>query len=238
MPDLPSNRRSFGCIKWLVNFQEGLFRKVQEEEMKTVKNLRSYRNHQIFFVQNRVVIKTQNCFTWGGCVAMVNPSKEELEKDYSLLEHMEKHSLFLVDPSPSSAIAAKPVGRVCVVDPFSTGAVLAYDLKRLGYAVIAVYSANLDQLANLQSLVPKGISVTFDEVLLHTDLQSLVEQLGTVEAVFAGAETGVELADLLSETLKVRTNGTALSEARRNKYAMGEAVRNSGLLLLIDVYIY
>jgi GTP cyclohydrolase III len=64
-------------------------------------------------------------------------------------------------------------------------------------------------------------------------LQFLIDQINdlplNVRAVFAGAETGVELADQLSEAMNLRTNGTAHSEERRNKFAMGEAVRNAGI---------
>ncbi|CAE7806005.1 ddaF, partial [Symbiodinium microadriaticum] len=45
----------------------------------------------------------------------------------------------------------------------------------------------------------------------------------------AGAETGVELADKLSSHLGLRTNGTSKSEARRNKYIMGETIRAAGI---------
>lgn len=48
-------------------------------------------------------------------------------------------------------------------------------------------------------------------------------------AVMAGAETGVELADSLSARMGLRSNGEAKSLARRNKYVMGEAVRQSGV---------
>lgn len=44
-----------------------------------------------------------------------------------------------------------------------------------------------------------------------------------------GAESGVELADRISERMGLRTNGIALSEARRNKYVMGETVRRAGV---------
>ena len=37
-----------------------------------------------------------------------------------------------------------------------------------------------------------------------------------------GAETGVELADVLSNRLGVASNGEDLSVCRRNKYLMGE----------------
>lgn len=43
-----------------------------------------------------------------------------------------------------------------------------------------------------------------------------------------GAETGVELADQLSHRMGLRSNGVDKSLARRNKYHMGETVRNAG----------
>ena len=45
-----------------------------------------------------------------------------------------------------------------------------------------------------------------------------------VIAVMAGAETGVELADMLSDRLRLRSNGTEGALARRNKFHMGEKV--------------
>jgi ATP-grasp domain len=52
-------------------------------------------------------------------------------------------------------------------------------------------------------------------------------------AVIAGCEPGVELADSLSEALHpitgAPTNGTALSSARRDKYAMVERIKKQGL---------
>ncbi len=51
----------------------------------------------------------------------------------------------------------------------------------------------------------------------------------------AGTETGVELADQLSELLGLRSNGTSLSEERRNKYAMGEAVRRAGTYKFVAI---
>jgi biotin carboxylase len=69
------------------------------------------------------------------------------------------------------------------------------------------------------------------EVALKDLIQSITVSAGNsvVEAIFAGAETGVELADKLSERMGLRTNGTALSEARRNKYVMGETIRRAGI---------
>lgn len=49
-------------------------------------------------------------------------------------------------------------------------------------------------------------------------------------AILPGAETGVDLADKLAARLGTRNNGEEFTEARRNKYLMGEQV--SCLLLL------
>jgi biotin carboxylase len=154
------------------------------------------------------------------------------------IEDIEKRGdLFVIDsPSPHSlAATGERTEAVVVVDPFSTGAVLAADLFQRGYKVIALYSANLDQLLNVANLVPKGVTVSFEAVVPFDDnLGVIQERLAALKAVrvvavLPGAETGVELADALSEAMGLVTNGTAQSEARRNKYVMGETVRAAGL---------
>lgn len=50
-----------------------------------------------------------------------------------------------------------------------------------------------------------------------------------VRCVVAGAESGVRVADQLSERLGISSNGTEYSEARRNKFVMGETIRSAGL---------
>ena len=50
-------------------------------------------------------------------------------------------------------------------------------------------------------------------------VESAVEQLGfELREVMVGCETGVLLNDELSDALKVRSNGTAKSNLRRNKF--------------------
>jgi hypothetical protein len=159
---------------------------------------------------------------------------------------LEKTTLFHVEPVFKRSSNLSGLNAVAIVDPFSTGAVLASDLTKLGYKVIAVYSSNLEQLGNLQGLVPTGLSLSFESIILFDkDINVIIENLNiaatqansSIVAVLAGAETGVELADQLSEKLSLRTNGTAHSEERRNKYAMGEAVRAAGkstLLFCLD----
>ena len=156
---------------------------------------------------------------------------------------MERETLFEIDShvtvtSPESSVVdgtRAAATAVVIVDPFSTGAIIAADLHKLGYAVVVAYSANLDQLVNLTGLVPSGVTVSFaaivpfdeDVLIMKQRLLSLTDL--QIIAVLPGAETGVELADTLSEAMHLRTNGTALSEARRNKYVMGETIRSAGL---------
>lgn len=125
---------------------------------------------------------------------------------------------------------------VIVVDTFSTGAYLAHVLFHAGYSVICVLSGDLKHLLDM---VSKNLSYTFVATHVFNDqeerpLESLVQRIRAsvdlpITAVFAGAETGVILSDMLSEILGLRTNGTALSEARRDKYIMGETVRRAGV---------
>ena len=73
---------------------------------------------------------------------------------------------------------------------------------------------------------------SFVEVIDHR--QDLDETLSALRKyklthVIAGFESGVELADLLSESLAVPTNGTEMSIARRDKHAMVETIRKHGL---------
>lgn len=126
---------------------------------------------------------------------------------------------------------------VIIVDVFSTACILAYLAYQAGYKVICVLSGDLKELLDMK---PDGYDYTFLETFIfdaeipyETAIGRLVEDLQdldvNIKAVFAGAETGVALADELSERLAVRTNGTALSEARRNKYVMGETIRATGI---------
>lgn len=148
----------------------------------------------------------------------------------------------VLPPSANMLKSSKIVG---VVDTFSTGALIVDSLIRQGFGVIRILSGELNP--DLLDMVLAGLStayittVTFNTKLSHADsLEELVSSLRNVdvngtpaidimEAIIAGAETGVELADALSERLGLMTNGTAMSEARRNKYIMGETVRNAGI---------
>lgn len=127
---------------------------------------------------------------------------------------------------------------VVIVDTFSTGLLVAYLCHLKGFRVVSVLSGDLE---SLMSMIPEGLDFSFAQILsLSTSLSDedaafniLTEQIAglpwPVVSVIAGAETGVELADKLSSHFGLRTNGTSQSEARRNKYVMGETIRAAGI---------
>lgn len=132
-------------------------------------------------------------------------------------------------PPPAGAPNAKPAA-VVVVDPISTGIVLAYQLHtHLGLAVIAVWSDVMPD--ELKAFVDPRFGIEFAGKIQHgTDslaaTVAAVRSLGyEIRECMVGCETGVLLGDQLSEALGVRTNGTALSGLRRNKFLQTEAVR-------------
>src|SRR5256885_11177412 len=69
------------------------------------------------------------------------------------------------------------------------------------------------------------------------DVERTVHQLSeiarrlssTIACVIPGIETGVDLADRLSEAMGLPTNGTALGRVRRDKYLMTNRLREQGV---------
>ncbi|WP_437487585.1 ATP-grasp domain-containing protein [Sorangium sp. So ce1014] len=117
---------------------------------------------------------------------------------------------------------------VVIVDPYTSGAYLAPEFASQG-----VRSVMLQASAEVPDVyAPSLRREHFDLALVHRgDIEETVAQVRAIapRAVIAGCETGVELADQLSEALGLRTNGSRLSAARRNKYLMIEAIRANGL---------
>ena len=107
---------------------------------------------------------------------------------------------------------------------------LAKVFSAYGYDSIHVKSKEHVPEVLLRTYLPSDFvsSGTYDG-----DVERLIHSLGLrsleIKCVVAGSEMGVVVADLLSEALGVSTNGSRLSEARRNKSLMGDVVREAGL---------
>ncbi|MFC9932115.1 ATP-grasp domain-containing protein [Streptomyces sp. NPDC127190] len=117
---------------------------------------------------------------------------------------------------------------VVIVDSYAPTRLLAAQFEKAGASLVRVQST---------VEVPEVYRSSFDvdnyvENIIHRgDLAQTVAAVRRYRpvAVVAGGEIGVELADALSEALGLPTNGTALSEARRDKYVMIETLRAAGV---------
>lgn len=114
-----------------------------------------------------------------------------------------------------------------IVDAYSTGKNLAPKFIENGISCIHVKSAN-----NLPSKFKHNEkdfqkNITYD----NTNLESILTELSSYKilCVIAGYESGVELADTLSEALKLPSNGSKYSKARRDKYHMTEIVSTANI---------
>jgi biotin carboxylase len=126
---------------------------------------------------------------------------------------------------------------VIIVDPYSTGCLVAQEIQKRGYAVIALWSTGFAPEMKLH--VPKSAgTMTYHAEcdqngasLADTAQMCLAAIAGTsltVVACLAGGEAGVDLADALSEYMNLRTNGTAIPN-RRDKKVQQELVAKAGL---------
>ena len=113
-----------------------------------------------------------------------------------------------------------------LVDAYTTGNFLPPAFDRLGVDVLHVQST--PEL--MKSMLGPNLAAYRGNFICDTP-QATTARLAQLEplCVVAGQEPGVELADELAELLKVPTNGTALSVARRNKYEMIETLRRAGV---------
>ncbi len=118
---------------------------------------------------------------------------------------------------------------VAIVDPFSTGEVVAEQVKKHGYGVVLVYS---QEKQDGSSVFCNKIDFMNAEVTFEGDVASTSEQLKAlgVSHVIVGAESGVLLADQLMEAMQLNIrNPLKFSLARRSKYLQHEVVRAAGV---------
>ena len=129
------------------------------------------------------------------------------------------------------AVRRDPAGTrtAVVVDAYASGKFLIRAFTALGLDVIHTQSSA--QL--IGSLMPPALDRCRRNLVCATDadVDATVAALAEYRpmAVTAGAEFGVRLADVLAERLGLPGNGTALSAARRDKYAMIETLRAAGV---------
>jgi biotin carboxylase len=251
LPDRPKELKSHGCEAMLVSYETGkLAGYPGKEELEKLPSTVS----TMWFTHVGEELKTTvDMFTTPGSVIMVHQEEEQLDRDYARIRELEHKGLYALEPEEEvEAQPEGPRGTVVVVDPFSTGAVLAHELMARGYECICVYSDRLENIESVASLVPEGLTLEFAAtVAFEGKLDQTVSAIrkaakqvaekqnkkkkqaakmsAAVCAVFAGAELGVKLSDALTDALGLEGNLMEHSNARRDKYLMGETLRTAGV---------
>ncbi|WP_380182925.1 ATP-grasp domain-containing protein [Kalamiella sp. sgz302252] len=131
-----------------------------------------------------------------------------------------------MDNTNQSAVALQRFA--VIVDPFSSGALLAEEFKKRGLECIALIS---------QKTIPAVFAGSyrrddfFMEIRFDGDAKKIARALSrlNIQAVVSCLETSVALADRIADLLDVPGNNVFTSDRRRDKFAMGEAVRAAGL---------
>ncbi|MDB5118628.1 MAG: hypothetical protein JWQ79_4120 [Mucilaginibacter sp.] len=117
-----------------------------------------------------------------------------------------------------------------VVDGYSSGALYPLEIKKSGGAVYHLQSSTDIHSGALRASFNQDEysgNFVFDEDLVA--LNAWVSNIDELQFVVAGCETGVYLADYLSETFGLPSNGTLKSAARRDKYKMVQALQAKNL---------
>ncbi|BFU60663.1 MULTISPECIES: ATP-grasp domain-containing protein [Rodentibacter] len=111
-----------------------------------------------------------------------------------------------------------------IVDPFSTGSLIAPALKKQGHKVYSVLSS--EKISNYMKSSYTGEG--FENKYLMS-INEVKEQFHQIDGVIVGSEAGTITGDLLSEYYGVKGNSSNSSELRRDKYTMQQALKENKL---------
>ena len=117
---------------------------------------------------------------------------------------------------------------VAIVDAISTASMLSSRLKERGFETVHVRSTH-DPYPHLADSYRAEDHIA--EVVYEGDVAACLKEVAKFRpvAVLAGHDPAVPLTDALSQGLGLPTNGTRLSAARHEKYAMQELLKEAGL---------
>ena len=127
---------------------------------------------------------------------------------------------------------------VVIVDPYSTGCLVAQEMSKRGYLIMALWTRGFSE--DMKTHVPKSCGGNLDyfkeidqgDSTLQEVSISIQQTCGEKDyeliACLAGGEAGVDYADALSEYMGLLTNGTKIPN-RRDKKVQQELIRQNGL---------
>lgn len=132
---------------------------------------------------------------------------------------------------PQSHTEMPPV--IVVVDPFSSGSLIAPEAAKRGYRAICVttFEEVPTYLKAVFSLDGFDAHYCLEEPVAQLDFDTVINELKkhNIVAVITGSETGVPMTDKLRHALELPGNDPATSQNRRSKFKMHEALRNNNL---------
>ncbi|KAL7535048.1 hypothetical protein ACHAXR_009051 [Thalassiosira sp. AJA248-18] len=164
----------------------------------------------------------------------------------SHLDHMVKPSLLRIQSNDRPELARQSMMMkrlttldaskevVVVTDPYSTGCLVVNEMISRGYQVIALWTQGFaDEM--------KGhIPMAAGEMKYYAEITECHNLAGTIKAIYkaagplrvvaclAGGEAGVDCADIVSERMNLRTNGTQVAN-RKDKKVQQELIREAGM---------
>lgn len=128
----------------------------------------------------------------------------------------------IVDPISSGApLAAEFVGKTDIIR-VDTCAELAGHVNPRFKNIDYKYQVQFDEN---EAVFEKAVTKVAEDILRYCQQNDVPSPF----ACIAGCECGVQVAELLAYLLGVPTNDSSCSEVRRDKYLMGERVRDAGL---------
>ena len=151
----------------------------------------------------------------------------------SLIRHlsMDRPELRPLRRTMTTMDASKEV--VVLVDPYSTGCCVAQEIQKRGYNIMALWTLGFAEAMKLH--IP--LSCEGLKYIAETDQAETLEDTATriqqaagslrVVGVMAGGEAGVVFADVLSEHMNLRSNGTDVPN-RCDKKIQQELIKNAG----------
>src|SRR6266496_1811863 len=118
--------------------------------------------------------------------------------------------------------------KLCIVDAYGSGGGLAAEFVSRGHTLVHVQTTPEIPPVCARAFRPELFATT---IVAAADLNATAQALRehAPACVIAGFETGTIVADFLADALMLPGSSPQTSLFRRDKYQMGEAVRNAGL---------
>lgn len=112
-----------------------------------------------------------------------------------------------------------------IIDPFSTGALLAPEITKKGHTVYSVLS-NGNDIPDFYKSSYTGEGFSNSSIMTIDEAK---RNLKSIDSVIIGTESGVFAGDLLAEYFNVRGNSSNSSKLRRDKSLMQQKLKEKGL---------